>query len=180
MPKQMIVVGLIGLFVNALVGYILSKGQSNLNMRSAVLHVFADMITSLSAVIVALAIMFFDFVWLDPIGSIVTSAIIISGGIKITKESFNILMEGTPDGYSIDDITNCVQKLGNKNISVEDVKLWCVNEEEVFTLIRISDASKIYGEEAVLPATLKKEIHNATHIKLENIYVDITQSHFVR
>ena len=42
-PTQMLVVGVIGLIINAIVGFVLSKGQSNLNMRSAILHVFAEL-----------------------------------------------------------------------------------------------------------------------------------------
>ena len=169
MPKQMIVVGLVGLSINALVGYILSKGNSNLNMRSAMLHVFADMITSLSAVIVALAIMFFDWVWLDPVGSIVTSIIIIHGGIKITRESFHILMEGTPNGYSVEDIEKTVLDINN-DITVEDVKVWCVNEEEVYTLIRVKDSSKMIKN---IQSKIKDLVSCTTKIPHDRIYVDV-------
>jgi cobalt-zinc-cadmium efflux system protein len=169
LPKQMIVVGLVGLSINGLVGYILSKGNSNLNMRSAMLHVFADMITSLSAVIVALAIMFFDWVWLDPIGSIVTSIIIIHGGFKITRESFNILMEGTPNGYSVEDIEKTVLDI-NKDITVEDVKVWCVNEEEVYTLIRVKDTSNVIQN---IQVKIKELVSCSTKIPYDRIYVDI-------
>lgn len=169
LPMQMVVVGTIGLAINALVGYILSKGNSNLNMRSAILHVFADMITSLSAVIVALAIMFFDLVWLDPIGSIVTSIIIIRGGIAITKESFNILMEGTPNGYSVEDIKRSIKGI-NQDLTILDVKLWCINEEEVYTLIKVkSSLSMVKNTQKVI----KGIVSNATKIPSEHIYVDI-------
>lgn len=168
-PKQMMVVGIIGLAINALVGYILSKGNSNLNMRSAILHVFADMITSLSAIIVALAIMFFDLVWLDPIGSIVTSIIIIRGGIAITKESFNILMEGTPNGYSVEGIKNSIKGI-SQDLTVEDVKIWCLSEEEVYTLIKVnSSANMVKNTQKVI----KELVSNATKIPSEHIYVDI-------
>lgn len=169
MEKQMLVVGIIGLLINALVGYILSKGNTNINMRSAMLHVMADLITSLSAVIVALSIMFFDLVWLDPIGSIVTSIIIIRGGLAITKESFNILMEGTPDGYSVDGIEKIVQAI-TQVLSVEDVKVWCVNEEEVYTMIRVNTSSEIARN---LHALIKENVSHATKIPADHIYVDI-------
>lgn len=169
LPKQMLVVGFVGLMINALVGYILSKGNSNLNMRSAMLHVFADMITSLSAVIVAVAIMFFDLVWLDPIGSILTSIIIIRGGIKITKESFNILMEGTPEGYSVDEIKKTVQGI-NHELTVEDVKVWCVNEEEVYTMIRVGSTSEMVKN---IQMIIKDIVSNSTKIPSKNIYVDV-------
>jgi cobalt-zinc-cadmium efflux system protein len=167
--EQMIVVGLIGLIINGLVGYILSKGNSNLNMRSALLHVFADMITSLSAVIVALAVMFFDFVWLDPLGSIATSIIIIRGGMKITRESFNILMEGTPDGYSVERIIKTVQEM-NKDLIVEDVKVWCVNEEDVYTLIRVKATTQMVNK---VSRAIKEIVSDSSKIPLQNIYVDV-------
>ena len=167
--NEMLIVGIIGLLINALVGYILSKGTSNLNMRSAMLHVIADLITSLSAVIVALAIMFFDFVWLDPIGSIITSLIIIRGGLAITKESFNILMEGTPEGYSVEGIEEIVQEIADIT-KVDDVKVWCVNEEEVYTMIRVSTATGLVQN---LHSLIKEKVSLSTNIPSEHIYVDI-------
>ncbi len=169
MEKQMLVVGIIGLLINALVGYILSKGNHNINMRSAMLHVFADMITSLSAVIVALAILFFDFIWLDPIGSIVTSFIIIRGGIAITKEAFNILMEGTPNGYSVDAIRKTIKSI-TPILTVEDVKIWCVNEDEVYTMIRVHAPIETTRGIHVM---IKEKVSLATNIPLEHIYVDV-------
>ena len=167
--KEMLIVGIIGLLINALVGYILSKGNSNLNMRSAMLHVFADLITSLSAVIVALAILYFDLVWLDPIGSIVTSFIIIRGGISITKEAFNILMEGTPIGYCVEDIQTIVDEIPHV-LSVEDVKLWCINEDEVYTLIRVNSSPELIQN---LHCVIKEKVSFSTKIPYDHIYVDI-------
>ena len=167
--KEMLIVGIIGLLINALVGYILSKGNSNLNMRSAMLHVFADLITSLSAVIVALAILYFDLVWLDPIGSIVTSFIIIRGGISITKEAFNILMEGTPIGYCVEDIQTIVDEISHV-LSVEDVKLWCINEDEVYTLIRVNSSPELIQN---LHCVIKEKVSFSTKIPYDHIYVDI-------
>jgi cobalt-zinc-cadmium efflux system protein len=169
MPVQMAVVGMIGLMINALVGFILSKGNSNINMRSALLHVFADMITSLSAVVIALAILFFDMVWLDPIGSIVTSLIIIHGGLKITKESFNILMEGTPEGYSVDCIRKDIQNLYH-DLTIKDVKVWGVNEEEVYTLIRVNSTTSSVKQ---MQARIKDIVSHSTKIPSENIYIDV-------
>ena len=168
-PTQMLAVGVIGLIINAIVGFVLSKGESNLNMRSAILHVMADLITSLSAVIVALAVMFYGLNWLDPIGSVITSIIIIRGGLKITKESFNILMEGTPKGYSIDNIKKLIQDYRHE-VEVEDIKLWCVNEEEVYTMIRVKSKQNIVND---LHLAIKQIVSKSTNIPTEHIYVDV-------
>lgn len=167
--QQMLIVGIIGLLINALVGFILSKGESNLNMRSAMLHVVADMITSFSAVVVALAIMFFDLTWLDPVGSMVTSLIIIRGGIAITKEAFNILMEGTPEGYNVEEIKNTINQLAEVS-AVEDVKVWCINEAEVYAMIRVTGSS-VKGEN--LHKLIQQTVEETTDICSSRIYVDV-------
>nr|WP_295973313.1 cation diffusion facilitator family transporter [uncultured Bacillus sp.] len=172
MPQEMAIVGMIGLLINALVALILSKGNRNINMRSSLLHVFADMITSLSAVVIALAIMFFDLVWLDPIGSIMTSLIIIRGGVTITKESFNILMEGTPNGYSVDCIRKNIQNL-HDDLTIKDVKVWGVNEEEVYTLIRVNSP---VDSVKYMQNRIKEIVMHSTKIPSDNIYVDINYS----
>jgi cobalt-zinc-cadmium efflux system protein len=167
--NQMLVAGTAGLIVNVVVGFILTKANSNLNIKSALLHVVADLITSVSVVITALGIKYFGLTWLDPIGSILTSFIIIAGGVKITKESLNILMEGTPKGYSIEAIEEVVHKTGT-DIVVDDVKLWCVNEDEIYTLINIkSSAEKVYK----LQKEIKERISNSLKIPSENIYINV-------
>ncbi|WP_342433120.1 cation diffusion facilitator family transporter [Neobacillus sp. FSL H8-0543] len=168
-PNQMLVVGTIGLVVNGIVGYILTKANSNLNVKSAMLHVLADLFTSVSVVIAALGIKYFGLTWLDPIGSIITSIIIIAGGVKITKESFNILMEGTPNGYSVDGIKKTLQET-NQDLTVEDVKVWCINEQEVYTLIRVKSSSKLVNN---IQKVIKELVSNHTKIPLDNIYVDL-------
>ncbi|MCA1202180.1 cation diffusion facilitator family transporter [Priestia flexa] len=168
-PNQMLVVGMIGLIVNGIVGYILTKANSNLNVKSAMLHVLADLFTSVSVVIAALGIKYFGLTWLDPIGSIVTSIIIIAGGVKITKASFNILMEGTPNGYSVDEIKNTLQEM-NQDLTVEDVKVWCINEEEVYTLIKVKSSSKLVKN---MQKVIKDLVSNNTKIPSDNIYVDL-------
>ena len=168
-PNQMLVVGTIGLFINGIVGYILTKANSNLNVKSAMLHVLADLFTSVSVVISALGIKYFGLIWLDPIGSILTSIIIIAGGVKITKESFNILMEGTPNGYSVDEIKKTLLEM-NQDLNVKDVKIWCINEQEVYTLIKVESSPKLVNN---IQKRIKELVTNHTKIPLNNIYVDL-------
>ena len=167
--NQMLIVGTVGLIVNVLVGFILTKANSNLNIKSALLHVVADLITSVSVVIAALGIKYFGLTWLDPIGSILTSFIIIAGGVKITKEALNILMEGTPKGYSVEEIEKAVHNTGT-DVIVDDVKVWCVNEDEIYTLINIkTSAEKVYR----LQKEIRERISNSFKIPSENIYINI-------
>ncbi|WP_253701201.1 cation diffusion facilitator family transporter [Bacillus sp. FJAT-29814] len=168
-PNQMLIVGTIGLVINGIVGLILTKANSNLNVKSALLHVLADLFTSVSVVIAALGIKYFGATWLDPIGSILASLIIIAGGFKITKESLNILMEGTPKGYSVDEIEKLVKDV-ETNLTVNDIKVWCINEAEIFAAIHVNTTSENNNK---LLNTIRKKIETNINIPAKNIYVNI-------
>ena len=117
---------------------------------------------SLSA---ALGIKYFGLTWLDPIGSILTSFIIIVGGVKITKEALNILMEGTPKGYSVEEIEKGGTQIQEQMLLLTNVKVWCVNEDEVYTLINIkSSAEKV----SRLQEEIKERISNSFKIPFRN------------
>jgi cobalt-zinc-cadmium efflux system protein len=169
--KEMLLVGVIGMFVNIVVAFVLSKGESNINIRSAMLHVVADLITSVSAVIVALSIILFDIHWLDPIGSIITSIIIIRGGISITKEAFHILMESVPHQTSVNEIEHAIHHV--KEVSaIKEIKIWGINEEEIYMLIRVTltDSSDIEN----VTDSIKTSIHEHSHIPSSYIYIEAT------
>lgn len=165
----MLVIGTIGLVINGIVGFILTKANSNLNVKSALLHVLVDLFTSFSVIIAALGIKYFGLTWLDPIGSIVTSVIIISGGVKITKESFNILMEGTPNGFSVDTIATELKDIEN-NLTINDIKIWCINEVEIYTLIDVHSTQENNNK---LSNTIREKISNNFNIPSKNIYVNV-------
>ncbi|MGF9891622.1 cation diffusion facilitator family transporter [Priestia megaterium] len=92
LSKEMFIVAVIGLIINLVVAFILSRGEKdNINVRAAMLHIIADLLSSVSTIIVSLLIMFYDLVFIDAIASIVISIIIFLGGWKITKESIGML-----------------------------------------------------------------------------------------
>jgi cobalt-zinc-cadmium efflux system protein len=99
LSKEMFIVAVIGLIVNLVVAFVLSRGEKdNINVRAAMLHIIADLLSSVSTIVVSLLIMFYNLVFIDAIASIVISIIIFSGGWKITKESIGMLKRKQKDG----------------------------------------------------------------------------------
>ncbi len=78
-------------------------------------------------------------------------------------------MEGTPKGYSVDNIKQIIQEDRNEVI-VEDIKLWCVNEEEVYTMIRVKSTQNIVND---IQTAIKQIVSKSTNIPAEHIYVDV-------
>ncbi len=83
----MLVVAILGLCVNTLVAWLLLKGDlHNLNLRAAYLHVLADLLGSIVAIVAALSIFFLGWMWVDTVASLILSLFILKSGYAVTKE----------------------------------------------------------------------------------------------
>ena len=102
----MLIISVIGLLVNIAAAWILMSGdkEENLNVRSAFLHVIGDMLGSVGAITAALLMIFFGWGIADPIASVIVAVLILISGWRVTKDSFHILMEGTPEQFDVDDV----------------------------------------------------------------------------
>lgn len=123
----MLAISVIGLIVNIIAAWILMSGDKdeNLNVRSAFLHVLGDMLGSVGAITAALLIYFFGWGLADPIASVAVAILIIISGWRVTKESFHVLMEGTPEQIEVSEVKDEIMKIpGVKD--VHDVHIWSI------------------------------------------------------
>lgn len=92
--KEAIIVACIGLVVNIVSAFILhtDKTHADHNIRAAYLHVLADALTSLTAIIGLIAAMTWDLVFVDSIAALVSSLVIIRWSIGLLKDSGRSLL----------------------------------------------------------------------------------------
>ncbi|WP_217585743.1 cation diffusion facilitator family transporter [Lentibacillus saliphilus] len=127
---SMIIIASIGLLVNIIVAWMLMRGDSkdNLNVRSALLHVFGDLLGSVGAIIAGLLIYFFSWNLADPIASIIVAALIIISGFRVTKDAAHILMEGKPTNVDINQIYFELERIpGVQN--PHDLHVWSITSD---------------------------------------------------
>ncbi len=89
-------VAAVGLVVNIMAFAVLSRGESNLNVRGAVAHVIGDMVGSLAALIAGGVIVLTGWMPVDPILSAVVALLMVISGWRIAREAAHILLEGAP------------------------------------------------------------------------------------
>src|SRR4051812_18451864 len=102
------VIAAIGLVVNALVAFVLSRGHSNLNVRAALIHVLGDLVSSVAAVIAGAVIYFTDWVLIDPILSLVIAVLILFTTPGLLRDTLHGLMEGVPAAVDLPEIGNAL------------------------------------------------------------------------
>ncbi len=93
--REAILVAGIGLVVNILSAVLLHHDHehSDHNIRAAYLHVLADALTSLSAILGLTAAMIWDIPFIDGIAAIISSLVIIRWSIGLLKDSGKSLLD---------------------------------------------------------------------------------------
>ena len=123
----MLTIGIIGLFVNIFVAWILMRGDTehNLNLRATFLHVLGDLRGSVGAIIAAVLIMVFNWGWADPLASVIVAVLILISGWRVAKDSVQVLMEGAPKNINFEDIAKTIQSIGEIE-DIHDLHVWSI------------------------------------------------------
>ena len=128
--EGMIIISTIGLIINIIVAWILSRGEAkeNLNVRSAFLHVIGDLLGSVGAIVAAVLIILFGWNIADPIASMVVSVLVLYSGWNVLKEAVNILMEGKPASIDSEEVIDLLKSIEGVT-DVHDLHIWMITSD---------------------------------------------------
>lgn len=197
--QGMLIVATIGMLVNILVAWLMHRGShatdaqhhdshssanpaadntsdakspANLNMQSAYLHVLSDLMGSVAAIIAALLMMGFGWIWADAAASVIVAILILFSGYRVVRDSLHILMEGTPANISLLDIEQ--KLLAHPQVqTVHDLHVWSITSGlNALSCHVVVDGDMRIHESSLLIASLEKSllelgIHHAT-IQIES------------
>ena len=123
-------IAFLGLIVNLIALFLLhSDSKHSMNTKGAYLHIIGDTLGSLGALVASILITITGLMIFDIIISILISLIILSGSVRLIRESLHILMEGKPDNLNIEDIESKLMSLkGIKNI--HDIHAWMITSNQ--------------------------------------------------
>lgn len=121
----MLVVAGAGLLGNLVMVWILGEGHTDLNVKSAWLHVLGDVLTSVGVIIAGLFIKFWGWQLADPVASTIVGVIIIIGGVKVIKEALWIFLELSPVGFHAEEISQMICGMPGV-LGVHDVHVWSI------------------------------------------------------
>ncbi|TYA74186.1 cation diffusion facilitator family transporter [Seonamhaeicola marinus] len=103
--------------------------ETNMNMKSAYLHLLTDMMASVAVLIGGLLMQFYKVFWVDSLLTFMIALYLIWMGWDLLKQSTKVLMLFTPDDIPVSKIVEEINTLPSiKNI--HHVHIWQLNEEE--------------------------------------------------
>ena len=111
----------LGILANGFSVLLLKRdAESNMNMKSAYLHLFTDMLASVAVLIGGLLMKFYEIFWIDSVLTFAIAVYLIFVGFDLLKNSYKVLMLFTPNSVKIKEIVAEVEKLEVvKNVHAE-------------------------------------------------------------
>jgi cobalt-zinc-cadmium efflux system protein len=136
----MMAVAAVGVIMNGAITLLLFRSNRDVNIRSALIHEIGDTLSTAAVIIGGLAIMVTGQVWIDPALSFAIGVMILWSSFGIIRETLNILLEGTPRGVKLEEISAAIMK-SDGVCEVHDLHVWSIGSEThaLSCHIRIAD-----------------------------------------
>lgn len=121
-------VGLIAVVINLVTALLVHRGsESDLNLRSAFVHLMGDVISTVGAVMAGVIMYFTNANWLDPLVSVLIGFLILYNAWGILRETIDILLESTPRDVDIKKMVTDITKLDGV-LGVHDLHVWSLTQ----------------------------------------------------
>jgi cobalt-zinc-cadmium efflux system protein len=122
---------LLGILANGFSVLLLHKdSKSNMNMRSAYLHLMTDMAASVAVLVGGLLMKYLGWFWVDSVLTVLIAIYLVIMGYKLLKESFKVLMLFTPENLDVSLVSSKIQEIPTVR-NVHHMHIWQLNEKEI-------------------------------------------------
>lgn len=167
--NEAIVVAVIGLLVNIISVWMLHGAEGHHhdhhhdhNLKAAYLHVLADALTSVLAIIALLAGKYLGLAFLDPLMGVVGGVLIGSWAWGLLKSSGLILLDGSHDDKTKQAIIKAIEC--DQDTKIVDLHLWKLSSNSLGAIINLVAGSSRSADEY---HRRLKHIHHLDHITIE-------------
>ena len=172
--NEAIIVAIIGLVVNVVSAFILkddhhhhhhedhSHHHHDHNMKAAYLHVLADTLTSVLAIVALLIGKYIGLVWMDPLMGLVGAIVIFHWSFGLIKESGAVLLDRSVDSSTLEKVSIAMNE---KNTVVNDIHVWKIASSHQSAILSLSSNEPLSSEE--YRAIVKEALAHVSHISIE-------------
>jgi cobalt-zinc-cadmium efflux system protein len=139
-----------GILVNGGSALLFMRGQDDLNVRGAFLHMAGDAALAAATVVAGFIIFLTHWNWVDPITSLIVAGAIIAATWSLLRQSVALSMDAVPAGLDTAKISAALSGVPGV-ISVHDLHVWPVSTTETALtahIVRLDAA----GDSALLGA----------------------------
>ena len=167
-------IGALGLAVNLIVFAMLKRGDSHdMNISAATLHVLGDLLGSVAAIVAAVIILWTGWLPIDPLLSLLVSALIVRSAISLVRRSAHILMEGSPEWLDQGELRRTLEQRIPAIRDVHHVHTWSVGPHE--TLLTMHAQVNGAADQAVVLKDVKALLAEKFGITHTTIQIEVEE-----
>jgi cobalt-zinc-cadmium efflux system protein len=161
-------IAVLGLATNVGAFFVLSRGESNLNVRAALAHVIGDMMGSGAALMAGLIILATRWMPIDPLLSVLVAVLMIRSGWRITRESAHILLEGTPEGLDCEQVQTVLRVAVPQLKGIHHLHSWSLADEQAMVTLHATIQDGADSDQCIRDITRELELRfNIRHTTVQ-------------
>lgn len=171
LPLPALAVAVVGFVINIVAFKWLHGASGNTNVRSAALHVLGDLLGSAAAIVAALAVYFFGWLYADPILALLIVVILSRGAYRVLKESTHILLEGAPSGVDLKQIKQKLCRDIPAVLEIHHMHAWALTAEKPLVTLHAQVEKEEHVESVI--ADIKQILNVSYGIDHSTIQVEL-------
>ena len=146
------------------------SGARSLNERGARAHVLSDLLGSGAATLAALLILIKGWTVVDPLLSLVVSALIFRSAWALTRESADVLLQSVPQGFDVKHIE--AELLGHVPgvVEVHHVHVWSMTGERPTITLHACVAPGVQG--IGVPKLIHERLRERLHVEHTTVQIE--------
>lgn len=120
----------LGIIVNTVSAlFFFRERNSDLNAKSAFLHLAADALVSLAVVVAGVAMRYTGWYWLDPALGLLIGTVILAATWRLLTDSLKLSLDGIPANINIDEVTQEIGEVPGV-LRVSHIHIWAISTTE--------------------------------------------------
>jgi cobalt-zinc-cadmium efflux system protein len=159
-----------GIFVNIVAALMFFKNRkSDLNIKSAYLHMLSDALVSLGVVAGGIVITYTGWYWVDPAIGLIIMIVILVGTWSLLTESFRLSVDAVPPDINVQEIKDIITSQQNI-VEAHHIHVWALSTTENALTAHVSlNESLTFDEKMKSVQNLKHELlhHHIHHSTIE-------------
>jgi cobalt-zinc-cadmium efflux system protein len=169
----MIVVASVAVVMNLVIGFWLhASAKHDINIRGAYAHMIGDAVSAVGVVIAGVVVLLTGAMIADPIVSFVIAALILKSAWGVLAESVTILLEGTPEGMSMEAVIAAIRKVEGV-LGVHDLHVWTVGPGVIACSCHILVAEQSVREGEQILRVVRHELDHQFRINHTTVQIEV-------
>jgi cation diffusion facilitator family transporter len=161
--NEAIAVAIIGLGVNLISALVLEDDQDHdHNIQAAYIHVLADALTSILAIVALCGGKFFGWIWLDAVMGIVGAMVIAKWAYNLLQDTSAVLLDGAVDKEIRSSVLTVIESDADNRVA--DLHLWHLSQNHLAAMISLVTH---YPQEPEYYRHLLQKIPSIAHVIVE-------------